>query len=172
MSRIIKTTNDGKKSINCNSLPKKLIINNCKIVNESLIAQSFNHAFVNSGVNLASKIKFNKSDFKSYRTANNAIIENNKLTEKELLNAASNLKPNKGLGVDDVCSNVLIKSISNLKFPLMHIFTLSLEQGIFPDKLKLARVVPVFKSGDDTSISNYRPISILPCLSKLLEYIM
>jgi len=42
-------------------------------------------------------------------------------------------------------------------------------KGIFPDDLKVARVVPAFKSGDD---SNYRPISILPCLSKLLERIM
>ena len=54
----------------------------------------------------------------------------------------------------------------------MHIFNLSFKQGIFPKKLKIARVIPVFKSGDDTNISNYRPISILPCFSKILERIM
>ena len=42
----------------------------------------------------------------------------------------------------------------------------------FPDKLKIPRVLPVFKSGNATSVSNYRPISILPCFSKILERIM
>ena len=72
------------------------------------------HLF-NSGVNLASKIKVSKSNFKSYLMANNTIMENNKLTEKEFSNV-SFLKPNKGLGLDDVCSNVIIKSIFYLKF--------------------------------------------------------
>ena len=66
------------------------------------------------------------------------------------------LKPNKGNGVDDVSSNVVIKSMPYLKIPLLHIFTLSLNQGIFPDKLKVARVIPVLKSGDETSVSNYQ----------------
>lgn len=54
----------------------------------------------------------------------------------------------------------------------MYIFNLSLKNGVFPDRLKLARVIPVFKSGDDSNLSNYRPISILPCFSKILERIM
>ena len=56
--------------------------------------------------------------------------------------------------------------------PLCHILHLSLSTGIFPDKLKIARVTPVFKSGDKCELSNYRPISVLPCLSKILEKIV
>ena len=56
--------------------------------------------------------------------------------------------------------------------PLMHIFDLSLKNGVFPDKLKIARVTPIFKSGDKEFVSNYRPISVLSCFSKILERIM
>ena len=54
----------------------------------------------------------------------------------------------------------------------MHIFNLSLAKGIFPDDLKIARVTPVFKAGNENEVGNYRPISILPCFSKILERIM
>ena len=44
--------------------------------------------------------------------------------------------------------------------------------GVFPDLLKIAIVSPVFKTGDTVDISNYRPISVLPCFSKILERVM
>ena len=54
----------------------------------------------------------------------------------------------------------------------MHIFNLSLQTGIFPDKLKIARVTPLFKRGEKYELGNYRPISVLPSFSKILEKIM
>ena len=48
----------------------------------------------------------------------------------------------------------------------------SIKQGIFPDRLKIAEVTPIFKSGVKDNVSNYRPISILPVFSKVLERIM
>ena len=56
--------------------------------------------------------------------------------------------------------------------PLKHVFSLSIKNGIFPDKLKIARVTPIYKSGEKGFINNYRPISVLPCFSKILERIM
>ena len=56
--------------------------------------------------------------------------------------------------------------------PLKCLFEMSLESEIFPDKLKIVRVIPLFKAGDPVNISNYRPISVLPCFSKMLERIM
>ena len=49
---------------------------------------------------------------------------------------------------------------------------LSFQTGIFPDPLKIAKVTPVFKTGELKEISNYCPISVLPCFSKILERIM
>ena len=53
--------------------------------------------------------------------------------------------------------------------PLMHIFNLSFLTGIIPNALKIARVTPVYKANNKENFSNYRPISVLPCFSKILE---
>ena len=51
----------------------------------------------------------------------------------------------------------------------MHICNISMSSGIFPDKMKVAKVIPVFKNGNPKLYSNYRPISVLSCFSKILE---
>ena len=57
-------------------------------------------------------------------------------------------------------------------FILKHIFNVSLAKGVFPDKLKIARVRPIFKKVNNTLVTNYGPMSVLPCFSKLLERII
>ena len=56
--------------------------------------------------------------------------------------------------------------------PLKHLFNHSIEKDVFPDVLKIARVTPIYKSGDSSDVGNYIPISVLPCFSKILEPIM
>ena len=56
--------------------------------------------------------------------------------------------------------------------PLTHIINVSITKGYFPEEFKLAKVLPIFKSGDDQNIQNYRPISILPFFSKIFEKII
>ena len=64
----------------------------------------------------------------------------------------------------------LLKSVKHdILTPLLHICNLSLEHGKFPDKLKIAKVVPIFKKGDKQLFDNYRPVSILPAFSKIIE---
>ena len=53
--------------------------------------------------------------------------------------------------------------------PLAHIFTLSLKHGVFPEKLKLSRVVPIFKSGNSKDCNNYRPIALVSTFAKIIE---
>ena len=64
---------------------------------------------------------------------------------------------------------VVQRSIDIISRPLSHIINLSTLNGIVPDEVKIARVIPLFKSGDQAVVTNYRPVSILPCSSKFLD---
>jgi hypothetical protein len=67
----------------------------------------------------------------------------------------------------------MIKFIGNeIAVPLAHIFNLSLGSGTFPEQLKQSRVIPIFKSGNHLECDNYRPISLLSSISKILEKIV
>ena len=56
--------------------------------------------------------------------------------------------------------------------PFNYLFQLSLEKGSFPDDLKIEKVSPIYKDGDSSDISNYRPISVPTCFSKIPERLM
>ena len=64
------------------------------------------------------------------------------------------------------------QNIHALIKPLTYLINCSINKGIFPDELKIAKVIPIYKSGDKTSIENYRPISVLSVFSKTFEKIM
>ena len=83
------------------------------------------------------------------------------------------LLPNKtSSGYDDI-NNILLKKLKDsLLLPLSMIFNLSISSGIFPDDMKLAEIIPLLKSGSRCILTNYRPISLLPTISKLLEKII
>ena len=70
----------------------------------------------------------------------------------------------------DNTSTKLLKAIINDIAPVpSHIFNRSLATGIVPSLLKIAKITPIFKSGDNQIFNNYRPISILPSISKILQ---
>jgi hypothetical protein len=67
-------------------------------------------------------------------------------------------------------STFLLKKVAPVILsPLKHIFRRSFETGIVPSKLKIAKVIPIFKSGDASDVNNYRPISLLSTFSKILD---
>ena len=87
-------------------------------------------------------------------------------------NKASSLKSSNSEGVDGINVNVIKASIDLLASSLSQMCNISFSTGIVPDKLKISKVLPIFKSEDSTNFTNYRPISILPCFSKILESAM
>ena len=76
----------------------------------------------------------------------------------------------KSTGADEISFNVIKNCFGELSDILRYVFDLSL-QTVFLDPLKVAKVTSVFKTGDLKEISNYHPISVLPCFSKILEHI-
>ena len=83
----------------------------------------------------------------------------------EFEEAFKSLKRNKAAGFDDVSSNIIIDAYDSFNNILFHVFKVSIQQGIFPDILKIAKVTPILKSGDKDNASNYHPISIHPSFS-------
>ena len=84
----------------------------------------------------------------------------------------SKLKSEDTKGHDLILNNLLKAIKHEIVKPLTFIINQSLKTGTFPDRLKVARVRPLFKNGDNQLITNYRPISILPSLSKIFEKVM
>ena len=82
------------------------------------------------------------------------------------------LNPNKSCGFDYLHPKVIRKVSHLIKYPLKIIFNKSLSSGIIPEQLKVSLITPIYKSEDETLFSNYRPIAVLPCFSKLLEKLM
>ena len=94
------------------------------------------------------------------------------LTVGELNNVKS-FNANKARpGHDNISMKIIHQSFQNIAQPLETIINTLLSTGVFPESLKIAKVIPVFKADDPTLFSNYRPISILPAFSKLFEKVM
>ena len=90
-------------------------------------------------------------------------------TEELVLKLTSSLDVKKATGADEIPARMLKATAPSIISSVTKIFNLSLITGRFPAAWKFARIVPIPKAGDVTNPSNYRPISILPILSKLLE---
>ena len=91
------------------------------------------------------------------------------ITEEEVVKIIKALDAKKSAGHDKIQIFIIKKLANELSIPLTHIFNLSLSSGIVPDQLKIARVVPIHKKECKDAFNNYRPISVLPGFSKILE---
>ena len=91
------------------------------------------------------------------------------LTVEELENIVKGFKNKTAMGMDKVPVKLLKLALPFISNPLTYVFNLCIRQNIFPNSLKIARVIPLPKSKDLSDVNNFRPISILPLLSKPLE---
>ena len=73
---------------------------------------------------------------------------------------------NSASGYDELLTSILKQCIVSYITPLTCLINMSISQVIFPNQLKLARVIPLFKGEDEQLVQNYRPISVLPFFPK------
>ena len=90
----------------------------------------------------------------------------------EVIKIVQGFKKNKSPGYDDISNDLLKEIIDEIIVPLEHVLNLSIINGQVPDKMKIAKVVPIYKKGDPLNVANYRPISLLSSISKILEKII
>ena len=135
-----------------------------------MIAENFNDFFVKIAPNLVKEIPTHHNSFRSFlKQRCSASVFLDPVTNDEVLNEIKQFNVNKSSGHDDISPNV-VKAIScYIVKPLTHIFNLSFLTGKIPDALKIALVTPVYKANDKHTFSNYRPLCVLPCFSKILE---
>ena len=91
---------------------------------------------------------------------------------EEVLKIINNFLPKTSTGCDELSMKLLKRIKLIVCDPLALIINQSLNTGIFPKQLKLAKVLPLFKKDDKTIIDNYRPISLLPAISKIFERVV
>ena len=147
-----------------------LSINNITIDDPKQITNHFNDYFVNIASKLVSNLPQLPHNFQTYLlspTLKSLYFQPTTLFEiKKLVN---NIQPKNSFGTDEVPSSILKTTPDNVLFALTHVFNLSWTNGDFISGFKTAKVVPIHKKSNVTNVSNYRPISSLCSMSKILE---
>ena len=131
------------------------------------IANKFCTYFTNIGPSLAKNIQSLHSH-RSFLTGSfTQSIYLNPTTKEEIIEIAKTFISGKAAGYDQIPMSIIKQSIHLISEPLTHIINLSIYHGIVPDEMKIACVIPVFKSDDQSLFTNYRPVSV-----KFLERII
>ena len=158
--------NTRKNKVN----PTYFCAESSKITGNKEIADAFNKYFVNIGSKLTSELPLCNTPidtFLSERCSNSFFLT--PITQEEIVDTLNKLPAGKAPGFDELSSFVIKQAKYSLAKPLADIFNKALTAGVFPDGLKMAQVIPVYKKGSKHDIENYRPISVLSTFSKLFE---
>lgn len=141
------------------------------ITDKKEIANTFCKYFSEIGQNLANKIKIGTT-MKLPKTILSNSIYFSHTNEEEVANTINELKSKKSPGVDKLRVETIKNIVEHIVKPITYIINSSLDSGIFPSAFKIAVIKPLHKSGDKTSVGNYRPISLLSNLAKIFEKIL
>ena len=152
------------------SLPDTMTINGQDCKDKQIIAEQFNSYFATIGeLNVRNIRKHNGSNFRDYLTNPiNCRFAFHSIDNTDTLRIIKNMKTSRSRGHDGISSE-LLKLITG---DITLIINQSLHSGIFPDKFKIAKVTPIHKKGDIKLITNFRPISVLPVISKIFETVI
>ena len=168
-----KTINDLLGRSSNDPTVNELKINDSNITSTEEIANAFNECFTKIGPKLANFIDDSNTLFNKFVKAAGSRMARFKLVSVgkvvKLLNCSSNCK---ATGLDKISGKILKVATSTIAPSLTHIFNHGLISSCFPYEWKMARLIPIHKKGPRNLTENYRPISILPAISKIMERIM
>src|SRR6218665_2944796 len=167
---IIKTLLHGN---GMSQMSDSFFINNVEIKDKHEIACKFNEFFTEIGPKLAAKIPDTNASFRDFlKSPSTSSIGMELTTPAEIILTAGELRTTHSRGLDDIDPQLAKYAIEAISIPLTEIINSLIEKGVVPNILKIAKITPIFKAGDRTQLSNYRPISILPYFSKFFEKII
>ena len=162
------------KHQNKRKLPTSFRINDKIINDETIISNEFNRFYSEIGPKLAKNIKIHKNkSFMDYLPkSRNLTFKFKPVNSGDVIKTINTLKSTNSKGLDNI-SNKLLKHIKEeISEPISNLINQSFKTGIFPDGLKIAKIIPIYKKNDEALFENYRPISLLPSFSKIFEKIM
>ena len=170
------------KGINSIVKLKSSSIKNLRIIDDNgslncdplKIANCFNKYFSGIGPNLEKNIPSSSKSFSDYlsNVNVNSSFFMDPTSPIEVSDIIKSLDTKKALGPNSIPSFILKVNNDFFSEHLSKMINLTFETGTFPDLCKVAKVVPVFKSGNENTCENYRPISLLPIYSKIYEKVM
>ena len=152
----------------------KININGLIETDPKKIAIHFNTFFTNVGSQISNSVPQVSKKPEDYVNYNRDIPSLNltNTTPDHVKKIISALASKSSCDVQGINTKMIKHLKDQINVPLAHIFNLSLQSGEFPSKLKQCRVIPIFKSGNPLECDNYRPISLLSSISKVLEKIV
>ena len=136
------------------------------------IAESFNKLFCSIGSELAEKIPDVSLDHIPEILETDSVFEFEEVSTECVMKLLKNICASKATGIDGISAKFLKLAYIPLSGPITHIINCSLRLSVVPMEWKRARVSPLFKSGDRSEMTNYKPISVLPVMGKILERIV
>lgn len=149
----------------------RLTVGQETVTDPALIAAAFNDYFSNIGAKLASEFDSARDFMQHMSVFNNYEFKFDPVTVEYMISLVSSMKSS-GAGYDEIPMNIFKDNLQTLAPIITFICNSSLTSGVFPARLAKAKVTCVYKSGDPTLVSNYRPISVLPAFSKILEKVV
>jgi len=163
-----------KRGLKNKNLITCLIVDGKNICNPEIIANTFNSYFASIASEIESKIPPADPAVNPIPSIEpNVLFDlSNPIISQDIIDVIKQLKPKHSLDPKNL-SMIVLKSVANeICMPLKHIVNLSLSTGEIPAPLKIAKIVPIFKSGDLADMNNYRPISLISTFGKVLEKIV
>ena len=170
INEIISNRKNAKDNINC------IEENNSEgstITDSKEIANKFNKYFTNIAEKILKTRKYNgNKSYDSYIKNHNFRFQVTPTNPTEIQHIIEQMNPRKGTGPNSIDSSILRKLSATLATPISNLCNRSLDIGVFPDILKLTRVIPIHKKESKLNISNYRPIALLSNINKIFEKVM